>query len=99
MLKRIVLICLIARSLAVYADVTNLKCMQSAGGEYTLSFSLTGDSREVQIFASTDPAGAKDLQPILKTHSTNVTVHAGKPGERMYFFLKPDHGEQREVSI
>jgi protein-tyrosine phosphatase len=99
MLKRIVLICLIARSFAGYADVTNLKCMQSAAGEYTLSFSLTGDSREVQIFASTDPTGAKDLQPILKTRSTNVTVHAGKPGERMYFFLKPDHGEQQEVSI
>jgi protein-tyrosine phosphatase len=45
------------------------------------------------------PPGGKSLQPILKTSQTKVTVHAGKPGERMYFFLKPDHGKEREVSI
>jgi protein-tyrosine phosphatase len=97
MLKATVLSCLIAVSIAVRADVTNLNCTEDAPGSYTLSFSLTGDSREVQIFASSDPTGR--LQPVLKTSNTHVTVHAGKPGERMYFFLKPDHGEQREVSI
>jgi protein-tyrosine phosphatase len=99
MLKRIALTCLIANSFAVHADVTNLECMQSGPDEYTLSFSLTGGSRQVQIFSSTDPTGTRNLQPILKTSSTQVTVHAGKPGERVYFFLKPDHGEQSEVSI
>jgi protein-tyrosine phosphatase len=81
------------------AEVVNLSCNQTAPTEYKLSFSLTGDSHEVQISASTDPSGERDLQPVLKTSETSVTVHAGKPGERMYFFLKPDHGAMREVSI
>jgi protein-tyrosine phosphatase len=94
-----VLTILLTGQLTAHADVTNLTCIQTAPGAYTLSFSLTGESHKVKIFAGTDPTGAGDLQPILKTSSTTVSVHAGKPGERVYFFLKPDHGEQREVSI
>lgn len=81
------------------AEVTELTCQQTSPTEYKLSYSLTGDSREVQIFASTNPTETKGLQLILKTSDTNVTVHAGTAGERVYFFLRPDHGKQREVSI
>jgi protein-tyrosine phosphatase len=102
MFKKIAVVALaslITGVLPACADVTDLSCIQTAPAEYTLSFSLTGGSHEVQIFASTDAAGTKGLRPVLKTFHTQVTVHAGEPGKRMYFFLKPDHGEQREVSI
>ena len=73
--------------------------MQTAPTEYKLSYKLTGDSHAVEILASTDASGATGEQTVLKTSDTNVTVHAGKAGQRVYFFVKPDHGEQREVSI
>lgn len=81
------------------AEVTELNCTQTAPTEYTLSYELTGDTHEVQIFASLDPTGTQDLTPILKTTESTVTVHAGQPGQRIYFFVKPDHGAEREVSI
>jgi protein-tyrosine phosphatase len=81
------------------AEVKELSCIQTASTEYRISYSFTGDSHQVEIFASTDPAGTKGLEPVLKTTETEVTVHAGEAGQRIYFFLKPDHGERREVSI
>jgi len=39
------------------------------------------------------------MKPILKTSGTSATVTAGRPGGRVYFFLKANTGEQREVSI
>ena len=93
------LIVILAGSLLAGAEVTGLSCIQTAPTEYRLSYSLTGDSHKVQIFASTDPAGANRMNLLRKTSATNVTVHAGSAGQRMYFFIKPDHGEQREVSI
>jgi protein-tyrosine phosphatase len=89
----------LAGSMMAHADVTGLSCVQTAPAEYKLSYSLTGDSHTVEIFASPDPAGAKGRQSVLKTSDTSVTVHAGEAGQRVYFFLKPDHGQQREVSI
>jgi protein-tyrosine phosphatase len=80
------------------AEVTNLICEQTGPAEYKLSYLLTGDSHEVTIYASTD-AAKPEGEPILKTSDATVTVHAGQEGQREYFFLKPDHGEQREVSI
>jgi protein-tyrosine phosphatase len=99
MFKRITLIGLMAATTLAHSAITKLSCVQTGPTQYKLAFSLTDDSHTVQIFASNDPSGTKALQPILKTSSTHVTVSAGKAGERMYFFLKPDHGEQREVSI
>ena len=90
---------LLTGSMLACAEVKELVCIQTAPTEYRLSYSLSSDSHQVEIFASTDPAGGNGLQPVLKTSDTDVTVHAGAPGQRMYFFLKPDHGEQREVSI
>jgi protein-tyrosine phosphatase len=81
------------------AEITELSCVQTSPTEYRLSYSLSGNSHWVQIFSSIDPAGSKDLQLLLKTSELNVTVHAGAAGERIYFFLRPDHGKQREVSI
>jgi len=86
-------------SLMGRAEVTNLSCTQTGPNEYKLSYRLTGDSHAVQIFASTDATGANGIQAILKTSDTEVTVHAGSARERIYFFLKPDHGSQRKVSI
>lgn len=90
---------LTAGSLMARAEVTNLSCIQTGPNEYKLSFTLSDDSHAVQIFASTDATGANGMRPILVTSDTEVTVYAGSAGERIYFFLKPDHGRQREVSI
>jgi protein-tyrosine phosphatase len=90
---------LLTGSMLACAEVKELVCIQTAPAEYRLSYSLTGGSHQVEIFASSDASGGSGLQPVLKTSDTDVTVHAGAPGQRMYFFLKPDHGEQREVSI
>jgi len=86
-------------SIVARAEVTNLSCIQTGPNEYKLSYALTGDSHTVQIFASTDATGGSGRRPILKTSDTEVTVHAGSAGDRIYFFLKPDHGSEREVSI
>lgn len=99
MRKQIILACLIAASTMAHAAVTELSCIQIAPTKYKLSFSLTGDTHKVQIFASTDPTGKEGMEKVQETSSTQVTVTAGKEGERMYFFLRPDQGEQREVSI
>ena len=99
MLPRIVLAFLITIATSTYADVTRLSCVQSGPAAYNLSYSLTGNSREVQIFVSSSPDASAGMQPILRTRKSAVTVHAGKPGQRMYFFLKTNTGEQREVSI
>jgi protein-tyrosine phosphatase len=99
MLLRIALTSLIAVSTLAHADVTHLMCTQTGPAEYKLSYSLTGNSHEVQISSSTQPGSTSALTPLLKTSKTEVTVHAGKPGQRIFFFLKADSGEEREVSI
>lgn len=99
MLQRTILAILLASSAMSYADVVNLQCTQTGPTEYKLSYSMTGNTHQVQIFASTKAQPSTAMQPLLKTESDEVTVHAGKPGERMYFLLKADTGEEREVSI
>ena len=99
MLRQITLALLLSITLLAHADITNLDCTQIAPTVYKLSYSLTGDSHRVQIFAGTDPNTSPAGQPVLETASTEVTVHAGTPGQRIFFFLKPDSGTPREVSI
>lgn len=89
----------LAGSVLAGAEVKDLSCDQTGPMAYKLSYALTGDSHEVQIFASTDPTGANGRKLILKTTDTSVTVDAGAPHQRVYFFIKPDHGSEREVSI
>lgn len=81
------------------AEVKDLSCDQTGPTAYRLSYRLTDDSQKVQIFASTDPAGTTGREQVLTTSDTNLTVQAGEPGQRIYFFIKPDHGPEREVSI
>jgi protein-tyrosine phosphatase len=90
---------LLASSVFASADVTNPVCKQSGPNTYTISYAMTGDSHRVVIAASTDPTGTKGLVNLLQTEKNEVTVTAGKPGEHMYFFLTPDQGRGREVSI
>jgi len=99
MLLRIVLALLLASSPLAYADLSNLQCTQTGPSEYKLSYSMTGNTHRIQIFASTHADASIATQPLLTTTSSEVTVHAGKQGERVYFYLRPDYGEQREVSI
>ena len=99
MLTRIALALAIATSAFAHADITHLTCTQTGPAEYKLSFSLTGDTRSVQIFAGADPQRSSSAQPVVAAAKGDVTVHAGEPGQRMFFFLKPDSGEEREVSI
>jgi protein-tyrosine phosphatase len=89
----------LASSPLAYADVTDLQCVQTGPSEYKLTYALTGETHKVQIFASTKADSFGATQPLTTTGDTQVTLHAGKPGERVYFFLRPDHGPQREVSI
>ncbi len=90
---------LLASSVLAYADVTQPVCTQTGPNTYTISFALTGDSHRVTIEASSDATGNTGRVTLLQTEQDEVTVTAGKPGERMYFFLEPDHGRGREVSI
>jgi protein-tyrosine phosphatase len=92
-------VALFASTLAVSAEVTSLNCVEDSPGHYTLSYDFTGDTRSVQIFASSDPTGKSGMQLVASTREKAITVSAGHPGERMYFFLHPDNGEQREVSL
>jgi len=99
MLRRIAVAIVLASSALAYADVTNLECTQSGPSEYKLSYTMTGNTHQVEVLASTKPEPSSAMESLTKTGDSEVTVHAGKPGERMYFFLKTDTGEQREVSI
>jgi protein-tyrosine phosphatase len=60
---------------------------------------MTGKTHSVAIFSGTNAQRFVESEPLMNTHETSVTVHAGNPSERVYFFLKTDTGEQREVSI
>jgi protein-tyrosine phosphatase len=80
------------------ADVTDLQCEQTGPAEYRLSYAFTQDTHTVQILASADAAGERGLAEIETTGETSVTIHTGTPGQRVYFFLQPDHGHRREVS-
>lgn len=99
MYTRFAALLLLAVSAVAHADVTQPVCTQVGPNSYTISFTLTGDSKTVSISASSNPSGTTDRVPVLKTQQTEVTVTAGEPGQRMYFFLEPDHGRGREVSI
>lgn len=99
MLLRLTLAALVTASAIAHADVTQLMCTQTAPTEYKLSYTFTGNTHKVQIFSSIDAQSSPSMHSLLETGQTTVTVHAGKPGQRVYFFLKADTGEQREVSI
>ncbi len=86
-------------AIAAHAEIADLKCEQTGPTEYRLTYSFTASTHSVDISASVDPADAAKAQQVLHTTDTSVVVHAGNPGQRMYFFLKPDHGTVRETSI
>lgn len=99
MLKGLSAVLLIAFSVLANADVTKPVCTQTGPNTYAISFVLTGDSHRVTIAVSSDSSGNSGLTTLLQTENSKVTVTAGQPGQRMYFFLTPDHGRAREVSI
>ena len=82
-----------------HADITRLNCVQTRDNEYKLTYELTGKTHSVAIFTSTNAQTFVASKFLMNTHETSVTIHAGAPGQRVYFFLKTDTGEQREVSI
>ena len=84
---------------AACAEVVDLQCEQTASAEYKLTYRFTADTHSVDILASTDPFSEAASQKVVHTADTSITVPAGKAGQRMYFFIKPDHGSVREVSI
>ena len=99
MYVRLALALLLVSSTLAHAELKDLQCTQTGPTEYHLTFSKTPDTHSVQILASTVADGSSDMQSLVTTTDSDVTLHAGKPGERVYFFLKPDHGVEREVSI
>ena len=82
-----------------WAAVERPVCRQTGPSTYVLSYSLTAPSKSVKITATTDSTGKSGQVPVATTSESTLTVTAGKPGERMYFFLTPDVGGSREVSI
>jgi protein-tyrosine phosphatase len=98
MLLRIVIAALLTTTVA-HAEIKDLQCNQTGPVEYHVSYTKTADTKTVEIFASTSADGSSGIQSLLTTDKTEVTLRAGKPGQRVYLFLKPDHGTQREVSI
>jgi protein-tyrosine phosphatase len=99
MLKQSAFALIVAASTLAHADITHLDCSQTGKDEYKLSYTLTGNTRAVEILAGNNAQSFASAKPVLTTTENTVTVHAGKPGERVYFLLKADSGEQREVSI
>jgi protein-tyrosine phosphatase len=99
MFNKLLAFCIVAIAAIAHAEVIDLTCDQTAPTEYKLSYTLTAGTHKVTIFATTDPTRSDGMQQVAETADSQAVVHAGKPGERMYFFLKPDQGEQREVSI
>jgi len=99
MLGRVGVVMLFVGSACAHADIINLSCAQTGETEYKLSYSFTASTHRVQIFASTNADPTAAMPRLVKTADTAVTVHAGRPRQRIYFFLKADTGEMREVSI
>lgn len=98
MLSRLATAALLFTAVA-HAQLNDLQCTQTGPTEYRISYTQSPDTHAVQILASTSADGSSGMQPLLTTSNSVVTVHAGEPGQRIYFFLKPDHGVEREVSI
>ena len=82
-----------------WAAVEHPECRQTGPTAYTLTYTLTQPTHKVTVSATTDPTGATGKTVLTTTDQPTVTVTAGQPGQRMYFFLMPDVGEAREVSI
>lgn len=91
--------CILTASTISRAEILNPTCTQSAPGEYKLAFQLSGDTKKVQILAGAQAGDSKNAALLASTAENSITVHAGNPGERIYFFLRPDHGHEREVSL
>ncbi len=81
------------------ADVTKLSCIQTGDTEYKLSYSFTANTHTVRIFASSSSEPSAPMQFVRKSKHASVVVHAGNPRQRVYFFLKADSGQMREVSV
>lgn len=84
---------------AAHADVVNLKCVQTGADEYKLTYTLTGNTKSVAILAGTEANSVPTSAPLRTVSENTVTIHAGKPHERVYFYLKANTGEVRQVSI
>ena len=81
------------------ADVIGLRCIQTGPTEYRLTYQFTNGTRQVAIFAGNDANQIPSGAPLRKTSAQAVTLRAGQVGERLYFYLKTNTGETREVSI
>lgn len=97
--RRVALVMSMLAAVPVWAAVENPMCRQTGPATYVLSYALTAPSRSVKITATTDATGMSGQVPVATTSESTLTVSAGKPGQRMYFFLTPDVGGPREVSI
>jgi protein-tyrosine phosphatase len=99
MTLRLTLALLLASLSVAHAEVKDLRCEQTGPTAYKLSYVLTPDTHEVTIYASESADGASGMKLLQTTSESVVTLVTGKSGERVYFFVKPDRGPRREVSI
>jgi len=99
MLLKIAIAAVLVSATAALAELKDLQCTQTGPTEYHLTYTKTLDIHSVQVLASTSPDGASGLTSLLTTSDTEFTLHTGQLGDRVYFFLKPDRGLEREVSI
>lgn len=82
-----------------WGAIENPACTQTGPTTYKLNYTLTQPTHMVTIRSSTDPTGATGQVVLTTTDQSALSVTAGQPGQRMYFFLVPDQGQTREVSI
>jgi len=96
MLARILFGSLTVSTLA-HAEVSLAHCTQTGPDRYRIEFQLDKGSRSVQVMASlaANGAGGKTLGTALQSP---YEINVGEPGQRYYFFLRPDKGAVVEVA-
>lgn len=97
--KSLLLVAPLVGAVCAHADVVNLKCEQTGAKEYRLNYEFTGQTSSVTVFASAEANLAPTSAPLRSTSETTLSLSAGKPHQRIYFYLKANTGEIREVSI
>ncbi len=86
-------------AVTAHADVVNLACVETSPAHYQLTWQYTGGTHSVKILAGSEANQVPASAPLQTTTATTAALEAGKPGDRMYFYLQADTGEVREVSI
>lgn len=87
-----------AFTVPAFSQIAKAVCTKVGPARYRIEFAPSRDIHSIQILVSSKP-DLSDATLAVNASSSPVEVDAGKPGQRMYFLLKPDHGAAVEVSF